>query len=623
MAAEPTDVADLFPPSTLAYAELTNPAALAGQLSAVFQGTALEDSIALIHKRKDAATSLADLQGKRELAALGLLVSPEMMAEFKKLRGVAVGLVGFSETGEPEAALVVLTSDSPGAGLAARAFLTMTPNLRKVAEVAKVPIFQYRPPAISYDMMGMPVISNDKPPMESAHDLTFAYTPGLFVVGTSKFAISHAIERFLGDKQPGLAGTRLFQEAAAIYRQPGIFYVVNFPEFEAKTFSANKVKGGMAEPDVYAWFKMVANPKAIKSIAGNIRFHKGGLLGTSSLAFDPKSKSPLVDFLSGPGVKLAFLHQAQRPTSLAFAATWPEKNRAASVVGFLDALAKANGQIGKLPSDVVKELADKHKLPINEELLNKTAAMTLVIPTRQELPKGTKPLPLLVLHTDDEVTAKAWEEFLPKLIGELSGAATPPRPSSELVGGIKVFSLAGSGLPWHGPIHYAHSGQTVVLGLDRKLVSAAVLAEPSTSLAGGDKALHLPPGEPCALFGAVSLLEAYADLNEKQRPEGQVVPAEPPLGPGGNNAIPIPESVLEDLKKARKEFLTAAESLPPATFLVRRVGTELRLEIFQPTIEAATLKPLIASGVNWLDKWSGVMASQNAQGIEGRTIFSK
>jgi hypothetical protein len=62
-AAEPTDVADLFPPGTLAYAELTNPAELAPQLAALFKGTVLEDSIPFIHKRKDAATTLMELQG--------------------------------------------------------------------------------------------------------------------------------------------------------------------------------------------------------------------------------------------------------------------------------------------------------------------------------------------------------------------------------------------------------------------------------------------------------------------------------------------------------------------------------------------------------------------------------
>src|SRR5262249_29148096 len=118
-AAPPADIAELFPPGTLAYAELHNPVELAPQLAAVFKGTALEDSIPFIHGRKDAAKTLFDLNGKRQLALLGLLTSPEMLAEFKKLH-VAGGLTGFTENGDPDAALVVLTHDSPAAGLAAR-----------------------------------------------------------------------------------------------------------------------------------------------------------------------------------------------------------------------------------------------------------------------------------------------------------------------------------------------------------------------------------------------------------------------------------------------------------------------------------------------------------------------
>jgi hypothetical protein len=623
-AAEPADVADLFPPGTLAYAELTNPAELAPQLAAVFKGTVLEDSIPFIHKRKDAATTLTELQGKRELAGLGLLASPEMMAEFKKLRGVAVGLVGFSTSGEPEVALVVLTGDSPAAGLAARAFLTMTATLRKVGEVSKVPVFQYRVPNINYDMNGVPTVANDKPPVESSHDLTFAYTPGLFVVGSSKLAVSHSIKRFLGEEKGGLATTLPFKEAAAIHRQTGVFYFVNFPELAAKFDSANKSRGGMLEPDAYAWFKMMANAKAITSIAGNIRFRDGGVSATFAASFDPKQKSPLMEFLSGSGVNVELLHHARRPATMAFCVTMPEKNRATTVIGLLDAIAKANGELGRLPSDRVKELEEKYKGSVTDGLLGKTRAITVVVPTKQELPKGTKPFPLLILHSDDAATATAWEEFLPKLIADVSGAATLPQVSTETIGGMKVFSLPGNGLPWNGPIHYARNGTAVAIGLDRKLVAAAATPDPSAAITGGDKSVLPPTGDPVVLFGAVAMGDAIAGLLEKSRPEGAVVPVQVedvPLPPGVGN--PVPENLMEDLKKARKEFFTAIGTLSPATILVRRSGNELRVEVFQPKVQAGGLKSVIDSGANWLDKWGGLIGSQNPFGMDGRNIYGK
>ena len=118
-AAPPTDVADVFPSRTLAYAELHNPAELGPQLTALFKGTPLEDSIPFINDKKNAAKTLPELSGNRELAELALLVSPEVLAEFRKLGGIAVGVVDFNERGDPEVAIAVLTGESAAAGLAA------------------------------------------------------------------------------------------------------------------------------------------------------------------------------------------------------------------------------------------------------------------------------------------------------------------------------------------------------------------------------------------------------------------------------------------------------------------------------------------------------------------------
>ena len=90
-AAEPTDPAELFPPGTLAYVEIHDPAGMAPQIAAALKGSLLEDSISFIHTRRDKAKDQRDLLAKDQLAILGLLASPEMALEFKKLRSVAVG----------------------------------------------------------------------------------------------------------------------------------------------------------------------------------------------------------------------------------------------------------------------------------------------------------------------------------------------------------------------------------------------------------------------------------------------------------------------------------------------------------------------------------------------------
>jgi hypothetical protein len=614
-AAPPADLAELFPPGTLAYAEVVNPGELAPEIAAVFKGTALEDSVAFVHKRKDAAENLLDLTGKRNVALLGLLASPELAGEFKKLR-IAVALTGFSENGEPEVALVVLTHDSPAAGLAARAFLTMTASLRKVAEVGKVPVFQYRQPNINYDPNGVPVIQKDRPFTEGPHEPTFAYTPGLFVVGSSKNAIAHALKRFTGAEKGGsLAASAAFKDAAAAHRKTGLFYFVSFPEFCTKMDAANKARGtpdwqiqGLGRPgqpinlDFLAWFNMTANAKAVKSVAGCVRFRDGGLSATLSAAFDPAHKSPLFDFLSGPGVKVELLHHARRPVSLAVGVTLPEKNRAAAVVGFLDAVAKANGHIGRLPGEAVREMEQKFKVAIGDSLIGKTRAATVVFPTKQELPKGTTPLPMLVLHTDDAATATAWEEFFPKLIGDVAGAAKVPQPASETIDGVKVLSLPGAGLPWNGPVHYARNGGVFVVGLDRKHVAQAATADAAASVAGGAPAFSPPPD--AAAFGVVSLGDSVARLMDRPTPKGPVVPRDDPVFLP--NGMPLPANYMEDLQKLRKAFTDSLVSMPPATLTVRRAEKELRVEVFQPKVQGGGLKAVIESGAAWLDKLGGL-----------------
>ncbi|HEY1189590.1 MAG TPA: hypothetical protein VGE74_18230, partial [Gemmata sp.] len=412
--AAPPDIADVFPPDTLAYAELHNPAELGPQLAAVLKGTALEDSIPLIHEKKDGAKTLQELKAKHDLARFALFASPEVFGEFRKLGGVAMGLVGFSEQGEPEIAFAVLTGDSAAAGLAARAFVTTTGDLRKVGEVSKVPVFQHRAPAITYDTNGTAKLSTEKP-KEAPYEPTFAYTPGLFVVGTSKAAIAPVIHRFKAEERAALSASAGFKAAAAEYRKPGLFFYVNAPELFAKLDAAGRVRGAAFDSDWLAWLKLTANSKALKALAGCAQFRAGGLALALGGQFDPAEPSPLLEFVAGPAVSVEALHHARKPAVFAATVNLPEQGRAAALLGLLDAVAKSSGELGRLPSDVVKDLTDKHKVAVRDGLLAKIRAVTVVVPERQALPKGAKPVPMVVFHADDAKGAEALEAFVPLL----------------------------------------------------------------------------------------------------------------------------------------------------------------------------------------------------------------
>ena len=598
-AADPTDVADLFPAGTLAFVELHKPADFAPQFAALLKGTPLEDGVAFVHARRDKAKSVQDVQGKQDLALAALFGSPELFAELKKVRGAAVGLTGFTDLGEPEIALAVLTGDTPALGLAARAFLTMDTSLRRVASVGDVPVYQQRNPNIVHDpMTGQPRLSNDKPPVEGPHEPTFAYAPGLFVIASSKKAVADVVTRFRGAAKDALSASPGFKEASAGHRRAGLFFYFDAPPFISKFETAAKQKGDLPGTDLVAWVKMLAGAKALRAVAGCAAFRDNGLSLTATAAFAGGQKSPLHDFLSVPGVKVELLHHAPRPAVYAAAVTLPAANRTPAVLAFLDALAKAGGELGRLPGEAVRELEGKYKTPIAAEMIDKTKAVTIVMPAKQELPKGTLPLPMLVLHCDTAAAAEAWEGFLPKLVADV-GNTPPAGPSSEAIGGVKVFSLPGTGLPWKGPVHYARKDATVAVGLDRKLVAQALLGEAGGSVAGGDKPLTAPT-DAVVLLGGVALGEVLRGLSESRSPDGPVVPVPTPqVGPGGQ---PQPEPKPEDLAKARREFFDSFGALPPAAITARRTGKELRFELFQPKVQGGGLASVIAAGVGWYDR---------------------
>ena len=298
----------------------------------------------------------------------------------------------------------------------------------------------------------------------------------------------------------------------------------------------------------------------------------------------------------------------------------PEKNRTAVLLDFLDAIAKAHGVLGRLPGELVKELEAKYKLSLRDGLLAKVRAVTVILPEKQQLPKGAKALPILVLHMEDGDSATAWEEFLPKLVGEIAGEKPSP-PSSEIVNGVKVFSLPATGLPWKSAIHFTRKDAVLVVGQDRKLVAAASTPDAAASVAGG-KPLPVPKGN-LALLGTLNIgaLLGAIDISKTTRPVESI--ELPDLRPRRGELLP-PDELLKQADKARAAFLAEFKQLPPTVIAVRRVENELRLELFQAKVQGGGLTPMIKSGVDWFDKRMN-LRNPNGQFYpsEGRQLYGK
>ncbi len=601
-AASPADVAAVFPPNTLFYAELNTPAEVAPQIAALVKGTPLEESIPFLHAKKNVAKSLHELQAQQELAEWALWLSPEGLAEMGKLKGIAVGLMGFSDQGKPEWSLAILTGDSPAAGLAARAFLTTRTTLREVGKVGTVPIFQHKAPATKPDpTTGQPTLDPGHKPSEGHYEPTFAYTPGLFVAGTSKNAIAPLLERFAGSLANTLLSQPSFTAAAADYRQPGLFFFVNSPNLLAQLDEAGRKRTALYESEFLAWVRIVASQKAVPWLAGRVQFRDDGVALTIGLALDSSQKSLLRDVLADSAAPSDWLHHAAKSASWAVAMKFPENNRSDTLVGFLDSFAKAQGVLGKLPSDYLQDAENKHKLPLRDELLAAIRGATMVRTRLPELPKDAKALPLLVLHLSDAKAAAHWEAGMPKLISTIAGDE-PAQPAIESIGDVTVFALPSTGLPWKSAVYYARRKTVFVVGQDRQQVATAVVANAASSLLGAAPPREFTVDKP-AVVGLFALGELLGMIDIPQSvitgtPSDSLIPP-PPMPAAG----PTRGQLQKDLDQARAAFWKAFDPLPPARLTVRRQGERLTVELFQPGLQHGSLTPVITAAFDWLEKW--------------------
>lgn len=604
-------VADLFPAETLAYVEVREAGKLAPQLTAALAGTPLADVNKFVDDRRAAGKTTHDIIGKPQLAVLGLLASPELAAEVGRLGGVAAGITGFTDNGDPEAAVAVLTGDSAAAGFAARAFLALG-HVRRVAAVEGVPVYQFRIPQQTFDPnTGIPKIDNAKAPPEGAYEATAAYAPGLFVYGTSKSAVAAVLTRYRGKGGAALGGVAAFKTAREGSAGPGLFVYADAAALVASYDKARRDGEGGAEPDAMGWFRLLADEKAVRHVAGTVRFRAGGFAADLTATFAPGAASPLLALLSGPGVKAELLGHSAGAGTFAATVTFPEQGRAAAVIRLLDAAAKATGDLGRTPGEAVKEFETRTKLPLTDGMIGRTKAVTVFAPKQQQLGKGVPALPTVVLHTETPEVATAWEEAVPKLVSDLTGGEEA-QPASEMIDGVKVLSLPGADLPWKSAVHYARKGAAVAVGLDRGAVAAAVN--------GGPPAVALPADTPAALAGFVRFGgTARALLAAGVPPAGPVVPVPSPprpvrprFGPDGNE-LPPPETQQKTEGKALQGVWAALDALPPLAVTARRDGDSLRVELAQP-VGKDGFAAAVTSAVDWFDAYLSRQANPNVGG---------
>ena len=553
--ADVTDVAELFPAETLAFAEIGNPAATCGVVAAWARGTPLENGLRTVHDRKDAVRDHRALAGLPTVGAAAVVTSPEFLREVGRFRGAAVGLTGFTDRHEPQAAAAVLFGDSAAGGLLAQTFLSTSRDLRRVDTVDGVPVFQSRafPPfAVGND--GKPVPLENPKPTEGRFEATYAYRSGLFVVGTNKAAVADVLGRFSGKiGSPSLAAAAGFKPFAADRSKPGAFCYLVPPALAKGLDAVRKADRTAVDADTLAVLDFVVNPGAFPVLTGNLEVGTDEVSLVFRAGVAPAQPSPLLGLLSG-GIPPRPRGKTDPDVAAAVTLAIPKDGeRVKRLLDFADACAKAGGTLGQLPSEQLAEYEKQINVEVRERVIGRLAAITFVAPKRQELPKDVSAVPLLVCHLDAEADAAFLADSVPKLWVRLSGAEKSGTPAAETIGGVRVRSLPGVGAHHPAPLHYGRSGKVVVFGLDRKWV--ARLAESyGTSVTEGHPG---KPAESAAIAGRFGL-----------GPLAQLSATEPPSGGEKNRATPAPGTtaaalgaILDSLPEGSLDVTVSADRL--------------------------------------------------------------
>jgi hypothetical protein len=115
------DPAALMPPGTLIYVELGSPGRQVETILNMLKGTPYENPIAAIYNQAQAGSQNTQ---KTPGDIIGALLNPSMMAEFKKIRGSAIGVTGVAQNNPPM--IMVLY---PGKSDALRGLIMMGLNM--------------------------------------------------------------------------------------------------------------------------------------------------------------------------------------------------------------------------------------------------------------------------------------------------------------------------------------------------------------------------------------------------------------------------------------------------------------------------------------------------------------
>jgi hypothetical protein len=596
--AQPKDPAELFPAQTLAYAEVRQPDKLSRELASLIKGSALEDLAAVFAKaRTERGDTPEDgFYASMVFAPMGMLLSPEALAEFGRMGGGAVALTGWSKEDGPEVVGVVYPGECNLIMMYFRTFLAADSEMRIAEKVEGVNLYRAR--GRDYRVLSPnPPGGGAPPPPPPIKDKgpTIALMPGLAIIASTPKAAREAVRRAKGKvSEPSLASVGAFKRGAAQRDKPGVFAYADVGALTAQVDAAPTEKKGHSDWDA---FKAVFNPRGMGIAVASLTLQNGNLDGRVQVEVDAKQPSPLFDLLPEKKAAIDGLHFAPKDGLLTVTLPWTDGAKLwEQVLALIDNVARADGlPADRLPSKEIAGSEQKAGLNLGTDLFTRVAGLTLTVDLRGERTGKNMPVQLAVTAKDEDA-AKALDELVPKL---LSLAGRPVgAPAAEKVGGVTLRTYPGESVPWREALYYGREGKTLVLGPTNEGVAAALAggAKGGGLLGEAKVAAVLKDTGDAQAVGTWSLPETIVAMMMESGPgRGRVrtnsaaPTGAPPLPP---QEAPRKEKEGGGEEKLVKELRQAVEPLAPAVVTLTRKGDLVVLEVRQTGLKSVSVRAI-------------------------------
>jgi hypothetical protein len=606
--AQVKDPAELFPSHALAYLEVCKPAQLARETEALLKGSYLDNLPVRMARFREKLGDREDFffYDSWMIGSVGIIFSPEMLAEFGRLQGGAVALTGFTKDKEPEIVGVVLAGDSNAPTFLLRMYLSMD-QVGIVSEVEGVQLFRPKRPDYR-NFKDFDPGKGDVPRRPPIREMgpTFALLPGAVVIGSTTDSVKDVVRRFKGkNAEPALTAKTAFKESAKLRDKPGLF---GYADLTALTGQLDEIfkDGGSPEGRMWADVKALINPKAFRTLIVSLALQNGGLELNAQLSLDPKQSSPLLEILPDKKVKAELLHAVPKDSVVTLALALPDgEKRWEKILSLLDGIARSAGAPDAfLPSKVVQGMETKTNINLGKEVFAKIDGVALALDVRGADLRRGPPFPLLVLNATDAEAAKNLEDRLPQLM-TMFGATDVGKPTTERIQGQAIRSLPADRLPWGAQVHYGRQGTVLVVGPNRDAVAEGLLGSADKKgLLGNARVAELVKGfdEPVAL-GTWSLGQTLTlAMREWSRSEPAIQPKfdfKDKDGPGGFQPVPPPRKP-DDKPPARskeaakfiQDMTKLMDTQPPAVLALSRKPDRLTLEMRQPSLRTVSAKAI-------------------------------